>query len=118
MTSATDELRRLLDERGVEWKGGRNHANYTSWDASDWRMSAEELADGTLFMRAYSVKHLSPEQAAAATLGPGMCHDMYTDDDEWFACSECNAELRVHEPFGVICSIRYCPNCGRKVVDA
>ena len=49
--------------------------------------------------------------------GAGTCHDMYTDDDEWFACSECNAELRVHEPFGVIGSIHYCPNCGREVVD-
>ena len=45
------------------------------------------------------------------------CHDMYTDDDEWFACSECNTELRVHEPFGVIGSIRFCPNCGAKVIE-
>lgn len=120
--TATERLRALLDERGAEWKGGRNHANYTSWDASDWRMSAEELADGTLFMRAYSVKHLSPEQAVAATLGRGTCEVEGFDDGmdegmdgEWFALAPATWFLSCdHEVYG---SERphYCPVCGRKV---
>lgn len=163
--TATERLRALLDERGVEYKtDDRQIVRYTDWGC--W-FFAEPLGaePNTLGAQCELVcMPVTPEQAVAATLGPayeppiaahwdgdvlvlttprdpssihvqraegqprkvypseatlgpGTCEDMYTDDDEWFACSECNAELRVHEPFGVICSIRYCPNCGRKVVE-
>lgn len=67
--TATDELRRLLDERGVEWKSGRVHNNNTSWNVGDSRIIARELADGTLLIQQHSRKHLTPEQAIAVTLG-------------------------------------------------
>jgi hypothetical protein len=66
--SATDELRRLLDERGVEWESGLptetivrepNDALYV------------ERPDGR--MHVYFRSYLTPEQAIAATLGP--CSD-------------------------------------------
>ena len=129
--TATEELRRMLDERAVEWwaeDDPEEPAYYfvTKWFANGCEQTYEEIpAIRSRSLKAYCV---APEQAIAATLGDtdatgerhgvaGTCHDMYTDDDEWFACSECNAELRVHEPFGVIGSIHYCPNCGRKVVE-
>lgn len=118
--NATEELRRLLDERGVEWDELVGHPVVvgTEWhDHDGWPCTAlehaDDVPDGMLSVQA----NLTPEQAIDAMLGRGECRDMYTDDDEWFACSECNTELRVHEPFGVIGSIRFCPNCGRKVVD-
>lgn len=109
MTSATERLRSLLDERGVEY---RVSATGYSIDIGPSITAYANRTDTTLDV---SLRGVTPEQAIDATLGRGTCHDMYADDDEWFACSECNTELRVHEPFGVICSIRYCPNCGRRV---
>jgi DNA-directed RNA polymerase subunit RPC12/RpoP len=60
MTS-TDELRRLLDERGVEYK---SHYLNTSWYAGMKLYMATDDMDGTL-----TVDNLTPEQAIAATLG-------------------------------------------------
>lgn len=66
--SATNELRRLLDERGVEWESGLptetivrepNDALYV------------ERPDGRIHV--YIRSYLTPEQAIAATLGP--CND-------------------------------------------
>ena len=72
--SATDELRRLLDERGVKWgdTGARvydmynnPHAYRTEYELSDGRWTtATEALSGTL-----NVNNLTPEQAIAATLG-------------------------------------------------
>lgn len=114
MVTATDRLRELLDERGVEWSSpsGLN----------------SRFADGITFIGDVAVVseidgsdllHINfdgtPEQAIAATLGSGTCVNMDGETDaEWFTCSECNTELRVHEPFDAF-SIHYCPNCGRRV---
>ena len=65
---ATELLRKLLDENGIEWKSGRTNENNTSWDVGDLRVTAKELSDGTLLMQQYSRKHFTPEQAIAATL--------------------------------------------------
>lgn len=59
--SATDELRRMLDERGVEYK--RHYLN-TSWYVGMKLYMATDDVDGTL-----TVDNLTPEQAIAATLG-------------------------------------------------
>ena len=64
--SATEELRRMLDERGVEWDYGIGGASTTEFMTSsglalsfmDWR---DRLTCTTL---------LTPEQAIEATLGP------------------------------------------------
>lgn len=97
--TATDELRRMLDERGVEWHG--DIATY--WRDAD---AVESLfADNALDVSLYAV---SPEQAIEATLGRGTCHDVAIEG-EWFECSECGTVKQLIHP-------HYCPKCGRRVV--
>ena len=62
--TATDELRRLLDERGVEYEGGERSVRWR--DRNGVMMQAFPLADGELGMDVWSC---TPEQAIAATLG-------------------------------------------------
>ena len=71
--SATDELRRMLDERGVEHYDGTES---TLWGYEDYneytgiyRFSADETSDGYMQVRLWRV---TPEQAVASTLGRGM----------------------------------------------
>lgn len=64
--TATDELRRLLDERGVEWVA---IGTDTCWTGADgYPMRAWETTNGT-HMR---VADLTPEQAIEATLGSDL----------------------------------------------
>lgn len=77
MTSATDELRRLLTEAGVEWGNIRNDGSesdyLTEWqfDGIEGHAIATEWAVGRLTV---CIAHpMTPEQAIAATLGP--CND-------------------------------------------
>ena len=64
--TATDELRRLLDERGVEWVA---IGTDTCWTGADgYPMGAWETTNGT-HMR---VADLTPEQAIEATLGSDL----------------------------------------------
>jgi len=71
MESSTKILRRLLDERGVEWWQKKRH---TCWKVSKgqevemWR--AWEAPDGSLTLKVDYIYGLTPEQAIAATLGP------------------------------------------------
>ena len=113
--NVTDELRRMLDERGVEYTerdvfgkhvfhfGAPLHgAMFT--DAGEWT----ELV----------VENATPEQAIEATLGRGTCHNAMPllpsgmpYPDSWM-CSECGGRMD-----GIILEIGdYCPNCGRKIV--
>ena len=103
MTSATDELHRLLDERGVEHVDGES---MTYINDADFIPAAGGTFDVTLYER-------TPEQAIDATLGRGTCRIgrgtsglMHVTTGH---CSECGAE--------VVKPARYCPNCGRKVVE-
>lgn len=72
--TATDELRRMLDERGVGWKAFKPNpwVDTTSWDIdlSDPRREVEagyyEYEDGVTLMRFWNA---TPEQAITATLG-------------------------------------------------
>ena len=113
--TATDELRRLLDERGVEWMPSVWSAkDETFYKVGDVGYLATEMSSGK--MKVCIEGYLTPAQTIAATLGRGTCMNMDGETDaEWFTCSECNTELRVHEPFDAF-SIHYCPNCGRKVI--
>lgn len=111
--SATDELRRLLDERGVKW-----------WPKHDIENGYCDDRDTEFLV--YGCKHvahewghrlnvdmLTPTQAIEAILGREECEPVVTD---------CNDGLL--PPFTVHCSAcgdewgftpNYCPNCGRKV---
>lgn len=66
--TATDELCKLLDERGVEWSsiGGD-----TAWeDSRGWTATAEaDSVDGSMV---YVTALMTPEQAIEATLGRGV----------------------------------------------
>ena len=129
--TATDELRRMLDERGVKHYDG---VECTYWgdtvlarrDGSCpiYRFSATEVADGV----SVHLLRVSPEQAIEATLGRGTCRDVCASISE-FTCSACGFRCDLmswetlfdgdegrhrHHHYG---TPRYCPNCGRKVVD-
>ena len=122
--SATETLRRLLDERGVEHYDG---TECTLWDYEQtsestgcYRCSADEIRDG--FVNVW-MHHLTPAQAIDATLGRGTCEvigfdDGYDEglDGEWFALAPATWFLSCdHEAHGRRPS--YCPVCGRKVKE-
>lgn len=121
MTSATDELRRLLDERGVEW-----------WPMHDVENGYREDRDTEFLV--YGCKHvahewgcrlqvdmLTPEQAIDATLGRGTCkvEESWHGESEMveYRCTACDEYMVVEvvKPDGAQ-RPNYCPNCGRKVV--
>lgn len=130
MTSATEVLRRLLDEHGVEHYDGTECTLWgyepTGNGTGVYHYAADEIDSDRMTMRLY---HVTPEQAIAATLGScncsnnctngertGTCHmeqtghvkvagvDYYDDDYE---CSECGAEI--FEGYN------FCPMCGRRI---
>ena len=120
--SATDELRRLLDERGVE---GEDHSG------SIEQRTVYRTPNGWCYVSTANDKWLSyveyhdmtPKQAVEATLGRGTCRALdgesssgaplqAGDYDEFWepagVCSECGELIPLRN---------YCPNCGRKVVE-
>ena len=118
--TATDELRRMLDERGVEWRGGLPTETMVEADGLDLLYVA--LPDGRV--RAFIRNYLTPEQAIEATLGRGTCHPVASDNltesegtgDAWADCSECGHLLCVlTDPSSQMPN--YCPNCGARVVS-
>ena len=119
MTNATDELRRLLDERGVEWWQSANTLGcvFTRWHSAlfgDEVVAMENGKEGLVLFDHF----MTPEQAIDATLGRGTCHNTapsYLD----FLCSKCgfvhyHSDANDSEDGN---EWRYCPNCGRKVVE-
>ena len=122
---AADELRRILDERGVQWKehrhvmpGSMAIQRETLWgqptDVASGKpiphvyyYRATEMGDGRLFLEAQLV---TPEQAIAATVGRGTCCEVEDEDTGFIVCSECGA---IHD---VDYTSYYCWCCGRKVV--
>lgn len=130
--TATERLRALLDERGVEWGNIRrdgSESNYlTEWqyDGTSSRAIATEWAVGSGLSIEIHHYGLTPEQAVEATLGRGTCKDVCNSVSE-FTCSACgfNCDLTSwislfdgdegrhrHYHHG---TPNYCPNCGRKV---
>ena len=124
--SATEELRRLLEERGVEYfkhedgeplrKLEKADEPATSWHMGGASVCAVPIEGGDLFD--LWIDHCTPEQAVAATLGRGTCHNVHEPPRTttfWpiphFKCSECG-EICVSTTYAY-----YCPSCGRKVVD-
>lgn len=114
--TATDKMRELLDERGIEWFGSYD-SDETKWNVGEltWFYFNNEKIAGLAVIQ----NDITPEQAIDATLGCKTCH-CTTPDDAWcFACSACGksfprSELSIAHNHG---EINYCPNCGAKVVD-
>ena len=116
MTSATERLRALLDERGVEWWAGDGECDRkTHWESNGltWEYFNDDNGDAWLGFLGACEQDVSPEQAIYATLGPGTCEDMSGGDPCVFVCSRCDAMFDHPEDERV----RHCPNCGRKVVE-
>ena len=143
--SATERLRELLDERGVEWIEWKD-PDTTAWFDGAHVVRADEY-DGQLLVE----RVMTPEQAIAATLeNDGVvteykrskngvderetCHNVAEPDemnDRPFRCSECGARAPFDGTYHMGESYeldgmrvfadswptwRFCPCCGRKVV--
>lgn len=111
--SATDELRALLDERGVEYTtSDGEHVKETCWPYMGELMAAfAEYGDGTTRF-ACDTWCFTPAQAIEATLGRGECHVEEDEDTGFLVCSECGAV----QPDDY--TVYYCWCCGAKVVGA
>ena len=121
--TATDELRRLLDERGIEYEpidSVHSPNRRTLWGkvergkgilGMDAKYETIEFKKG---MR-LTISDCSPEQAVEATLGRGTCRECAGMEDV-FECSACGMR---YEGWALKRWARYCPNCGRRIeVDA
>ena len=124
MESSTKILRRLLDERGVEYDtDDKDGCEFTEWVANGLEWEADSRGELVSLM---PVMLITPEQAIAATLGAtdakptqvessGTCH--ITDNGPWgypYVCSACGASFDPDVNNG---EFNFCPNCGRRIVE-
>ena len=107
--SATDELRRLLDERGTEHT---DLGGMTEWTNGCGRVCRAYTRPEPLTVDV-AMLAVPPEQAIAATLGGGECEMEWVSDWMGWHCKACDS-LRQGLPDQ---KPNYCPNCGAKVVD-
>jgi len=112
--SATERLRALLTEHGVEWRRTPHYSsesidNETVFRGDGIEWYANDHLNGRLGLRTARYE-VTPEQAVAATLGRGTCRDCL-GEVEPFECSECHRRLNEMK------FPRYCPNCGRRVIS-
>ena len=114
--TATDDLRRLLDERGIKHfdysKGGWSQ---TQWEAPDGnRHFTYETYNNPAKTAKLVISWLpTPEQAIAATLGVETCEMEYVSDFMSWHCKACDMmDMAPRNP-----KPRYCKWCGRKVVE-
>ena len=110
--TATDELRKMLDERGVKWWEGW-YKGSTLYDGANGIRYVADTALGELFIR--NVLPITPEQAVEATLGRGTCREAKIER-YWRGCGECGYIWEYMYGIGKCESPRFCPNCGRRVV--
>ena len=131
--SATEELRRLLDERGME--SGYPHTlrlelhkaldaagihywvaqGLTFWNCPDGRecVAYGYQANGKPKLAVKIVGITDPEQAVEAMLGRGTCEMEYVSDFMSWHCKACDMmDMAPRNP-----KPRYCKWCGRKVVS-
>jgi len=94
--SATDELRRLLDERGVKYYDMQNHGIWfgISEDGKDHKYEAFEQTDGLIEIDVFD---LTPEQAIAATLGKQGYYTDRDDEGTHIMCDRCGGYIGTAE---------------------
>lgn len=111
----TTDLRRLLDERGVEYTtNDGEYVKETCWPYMGELMAVFAEYDNGTTRFTCDTWCFTPEQAIAATLGNGTCEIVLGEDDygcDAMVCSKCFKKI------DDACSPNYCPNCGAKVVD-
>ena len=121
--TATERLRQLLDERGVEWGGALTDlSRQTHWSTERNWCAFTEWNDAVDIADTLTVYHVTPEQAVEATLGRGTCRKVRAWEDDprggggWvLVCSECDELLANDGEDGEFDGPNYCPNCGRRV---
>lgn len=130
--TATDTIRAMLDERGVEWhcvdmRTGEERSNITEWNVPNAGLVEATELGGHLTYSWHMGEKPTPEQAIEATLGQGTCRDVRsTDHTIAFECSECGCWVAydeywetgiyvLHETGQEHIHPHYCPNCGRRV---
>ena len=126
--SATEELRRLLDERGIEWRDGAascttewQDESGAEWSAMEWLPTLSVLVSGR-----------TPIQAVEISLGRGKCKTVSMDcfgnppfnmsglngNSTAVGCSECGAPWSTCGLFrgnALKHNFKACPICGREV---
>lgn len=121
--TATERLRQLLDERGVEWWTDFAMPTHSTYFEPDGGMTVSVWEHGgKLGIEASTDYRFTPEQAVDATLGRGTCGmelpdlrgPAYTDV---YVCSECGGEVMVGTVMGVSDVPKWCPWCGRRVEE-
>lgn len=123
--SATEELRRMLDERGVEWTKPKSalENDETDWERGEWEFCAIEGADDELDLTAAYHEWCTAAQAIEATLWRGTCRFIDDSDGEFPPkCSACGYEPSIYEcswlcDGGYKYEGNYCSNCGARVVE-
>ena len=121
--SATDELRRMLDERGWHWWAGDDERK-TLWESNGltWEYFNDENGDAWLGFLGACEQDIAPEQAIEATLGRGTCEveKSWHGESEMveYRCIACDEYMSVEvvKPDGEQ-PPNFCPNCGRRVVE-
>lgn len=120
MTSATDELRRLLDERGVKWEDHSDESvRHTTWNGAGCWFT--EFRDDGWAAFGMSSKCDTPAEAVEMTLGRGTCH-IEEQGCEWrcTGCGEvvgsCDPSSELHVSGNFVEMWDHCPMCGRRVV--
>ena len=120
--TATDELRAMLDERGVEWQKPKDIMSRikTVWRDGPWEYTAIETSGGEFSVYVEHRYWLTPAQAVE--LGRGECHDKNGFDPELgFECTVCGAMVDTYMvtpmEIGHVRQFAYCPLCGRRVVE-
>ena len=130
--TATERLRAILDERGVEWWQSANTLGciFTRWYSPLFgdEVCAMENGDGELELFSHL---MTPEQAVAATLGAGTCkprevRSRFSKTQEYvtYHC-KCGhelggymtAELPFPHTYNEDELPNYCPNCGRRIAE-
>ena len=119
--TATEIMRRLLDERGVEYEVDEQGWVFFEGNGLGWVFVGSDTHGQLLHQKLF----ITPEQAIAATLGAGTCHDEGDPSD--FCCSACGMRMftNTSDTYTMIASDErtiikrpnYCPNCGAKVIE-
>ena len=125
--TASEVLRRMLDERGVEYATDDNNAsNVTMWTTQNggWAFDCDYMEPlnakpGTIGAKTeLMIYGYTPAQAIAATLGSGECEIETTENwlpaERYHRCKHCGAFFAVMNASGDIQPC-VCPNCGMKV---
>lgn len=121
----TTELRRLLDECGMEY---REHGGVSTGAMESYTRFVIDGDDGMVKAILETSEHskavlltlrCTPEQAVAATLRRGKCEIRKLPDGYYMTaaveCSECGAAIATADIEYECCDINFCPSCGKAV---